>query len=332
MNTIMKLSETEQSFGVMRSTLAVVESARHVWIDERAVKSVCQTFLKKEPEARGPEPSLHWNDGSVRTSTVLLVLDAWNFSFWPDLGQEKWSIEYEGQELNGYQALAACVKRALDKGIKLYDPKTLTQLKKKDLKSIFRGTGEIPLLNQRLAHAHEVGRVLLDNWAGDFSNLVRAAEGSAVSLTEMIVENFSCFDDVGIYFGREVKFYKRAQLLVADLHASLCEEEIFQFHDLHQLTAFADYKIPQVLAALGVLRYSPELQSELERQAQLPKGDYKEVEIRAGMVWAIELLRRELEELGQKRSAAEIDWILWEMGQENLDNERPYHRTRTIFY
>ena len=153
MNTLMNISEVEQSFGVMRSTLSVVESARHVWIDERSIKSMCQTFLEKMPESQGPDPSLHWNDGTLKTATVLLVLDAWNFSFWPDSGQPKWSVDYKDQNLNGYQALAACVQRALEEGVKLHDPKTLTRLKLKDLKKIFRGSGEIPLLPERLAHA-----------------------------------------------------------------------------------------------------------------------------------------------------------------------------------
>lgn len=331
MNTLLNLSETNRGVGVLKSTLPVVECARHVWIDERAVKHLSRQWaeLAAEPPT---ESRFDWSDGTLRGATIVLVLNAWNFCFWAEPGKTKWSVELDGRRMNGYQALVACVKRALAEGIELYDPTVLSRMTQKQMKHIFRGKGQIPMLRERTENAKEVGRVLLDKWEGDFINLLRFAEGSAVSLTELVVENFPSFDDSTLYFGREVKFYKRAQILVADLHQLLSGDSLVDFHDLTQLSAFADYKIPQVLEAHGVLRYSPELQALLQRQEALPQGDTQEVEIRACMVWAVEALRLELEQSGRCVSSHELDWMLWNLGQQPVDNELPYHRTRTKFY
>lgn len=332
MNTLLDLKESEIGLGVLDSTLPVVEMARHVWIDERAIETLCQNWLEGKVESPAWDERYHWSDGTIRTATAILVLDAWNFSFWPDPGKPKWRVKYKGKTLNGYMALAASVKRAIEEGYDLYDPESLAALTMKDVKKIFRGQGEIPLLAKRLEHAREVGRRLLEKWDGDFSNMLRAAEGSAVSLTELIVETFPSFDDTAIYRGREVKLYKRAQILPVDLMGGMKDEPLVQFHDIDRLTAFADYKIPQVLEAHGVLRYSPDLEALLERQEGLGTGDPREVEIRAAMIWAVELIRRSLQAMGRSTPPFELDWMLWNLGQEPVENERPYHRTRTVFY
>lgn len=332
MNTLLKLSEVEQGMGVLSSTRRVVDSARHVWIDQRAIQALVERLQQQECQVPGWDQRYHWGDGTRKTATAILLLDAWNFCFWPEQGQPKWTVDYQGEKVNGYKALAACVKRAIEEGLELYDPAVLAKLSKTKLRKIFRGEGEIPLLEERLHNAREVGKVLLAKWDGDFCNMLEACEGSAVSLVEMIAEDFPSFDDVAIYYGREVKFYKRAQILAVDLAGAMPQDPLTQFHDLDHLSAFADYKIPQVLEAYGVLRYSPQLEARLERYDKLPQGDPREVEIRAAMVWAVELLSREFKQQGREYSSIELDWILWNLGQEPLDYERPYHRTRTVFY
>jgi hypothetical protein len=99
-----------------------------------------------------------------------------------------------------------------------------------------------------------------------------------------------------------------------------------------ELTAFADYKLPQVLRHLGILNYSPELAQMVDNQVLLSPGSAEEIEIRANTIWAVEVIRQELERCGRKTRAFEIDWLLWNMGQEDTYRAKPYHRTVTIFY
>jgi hypothetical protein len=332
MNTLLDLKEPNVGLGVLESTLPVVEMARHVWIDQRAIRRLCRRWIEGEVKAPAWDERYHWSDGTIKTATAILVLDAWNFCFWPDQNQPKWKVEYKGEVLNGYMALAASVKRAIEEGYELYQPSCLTSLSQKDLEKIFRGQGQIPLLKKRLEHAHEIGRGLSERWGGDFVNMLKAADRSAVALTDLVVETFPCFDDVADYRGREIKFYKRAQILAVDLMGGMKDEPLVEFHDIDRLTAFADYKIPQVLEAHGVLRYSPDLQAGLERQELFVSGDPREVEIRAAMIWAVELIRRVLQSAGRPIPPFELDWMLWNLGQEPVENERPYHRTRTVFY
>ena len=140
------------------------------------------------------------------------------------------------------------------------------------------------------------------------------------------------FNDATQYDGAEVRFYKRAQILVADLHGAFAGAGLGAFSDLSLLTAFADYKVPQVLRELGVLIYSDGLSATVERRALLPQGSPPEVEIRAATVWACELLRRELATAGRLLRATEVDWALWLAGQSLPAGSRPYHRTYTVFY
>ena len=53
MNTLLDLNKRETGLGVLPSTLPVVELARHVWIDERAVERLCRRWIDEKVEALG---------------------------------------------------------------------------------------------------------------------------------------------------------------------------------------------------------------------------------------------------------------------------------------
>jgi hypothetical protein len=129
-----------------------------------------------------------------------------------------------------------------------------------------------------------------------------------------------------------VFFYKRAQIFAADLYGAFKGKEWGQFTDIHKLTAFADYKLPQVLRHLGILNYGQSLAQKVDQKVLLGPGSQGEVEIRANTVWSVELIRQELERKGKGLKAFEIDWILWNLGQRAEFKVRPYHRTATVFY
>ena len=199
------------------------------------------------------------------------------------------------------------------------------------LVQIFRGEERIPLFEQRLQHVHEVGRVLLERFEGQFVRAVEQAQGSAVQLVLLLTKNFSSFYDVASYRTHEVRFFKRAQICVADLFGCFGGKSWGAFYDLDKLTAFADYKLPQVLRHFEVLEYDPTLAEHIDNQELLEQGGEEEVELRAATVWACELLRREMTQRGHAITAAEIDQRLWLLGH-NVTGMRPYHRTRTIYY
>jgi hypothetical protein len=153
-----------------------------------------------------------------------------------------------------------------------------------------------------------------------------------VRLALLLARDFSSFADVAEWRGSRVPFLKRAQICVADLHAAFRGERWGAFADLDRLTAFADYKLPQLLRRFGVLTYAADLAQLIDAYTLIPAGSEAELAIRAATIWSVELLRRALAERGIQRPASAIDYRLWSESQAPDPAMRPYHRTVTTFY
>ena len=224
------------------------------------------------------------------------------------------------------------MKKALESGVPLTNAQYLAELSPKEFKNILGGKGDLQLLEFRVRSLNELGQVLMREYQGKADALVEAAEQSALKLIRLIAEKLPSFRDKAEYQGKKVFFYKRAQLFAADLYGALQGKEWGFFHDIDLLTAFADYKLPQVLRHVEVLRYEKALAQKVDHHTLLDAGSPEEVEIRANTIWAVELIRQELVRQGKNLKAMEIDWILWNLGQHEDYRKHPYHRTLTIFY
>jgi len=121
---------------------------------------------------------------------------------------------------------------------------------------------------------------------------------------------------------------KRAQICAYDLYLMFEGKDWGKLKNIEKLTAFADYKLPQILRHLGVISYSENLARKIGRYPEIDSGSQEEVEIRAATVWAVELIKRAMK---KKIIATQIDSIFWGMGQD-FGKMRPYHRVRTIYY
>ncbi len=328
---------------VLSSTRTVVQQGEHVWINPEQIDKLSRQWIaamQAGTQAAVPSSTAlwdtryHFNDGTERTVNWVLVLDALNFCFWAEKGQPRWSIDYNGEILNGYWAEAAALKRAVEEGIPLWDAEYLSTIPRETVATIFRGTPTsplIPLFEERVHNLHETGRVLLEHFRGQFVTAVELAQGSAVQLTLLLAQYFPSFYDVACYHNQQVRFFKRAQICVADLQGTFCGRQWGTFTDIDQLTVFADYKLPQVLRHSSIIEYDLSLAAKVDSQELLKPESEEEIEIRAATIWACELLRRSLLQQGYSMSAVEIDQRLWLLGQQ-LTGVRPYHRTRTIYY
>jgi hypothetical protein len=311
------------SLPVLESTRYVVEHSQHVSINTKAMQHM---LLNGEVKSDW-YPDLHLADPDW-----IFVLDALNFCFWADRGCPKWSIEYHGQPLSGYWALAGSLKRAFEEGIPLTNAEFLATISSKTVERIFQGEQQIPLLQKRVEHLREVGQVLLEKYEGSFVNLLEQATHSAVTLVKEVVANFPSFNDVAIYQGKIIYFYKRAQLLVADLYGAFEGQGYGAFPDLDQLTIFADYKLPQVLRHYHILEYDAHLSHLVDNYIPLAPGSPEEVEIRSATIHAVELIRQYFAEKHHPLPAFKLDWWLWTLGQDDAVRAKPYHRIRTVFY
>lgn len=332
--------ERPDAIGVLETTAPVVVAGRAVRIVPQAVARVAAALAAQGTDGQLAVPPwdkhYHWNDDRGRAVNVTLLLDALNFCFWSDPGEARWTLTYDGAELDGYWALAASLKRAIEvEDCPLWDADFLRNIDAEEVEDIFHpagaSSGRIPMFKTRVANIREVGRVLCDKYDGWFGAAIDAAGGSAPALVRSVVADFPSFDDAVFYGGREVRLYKRAQILASDLYGAFDGHQWGDLRDLDQLTAFADYKVPQILRAEGILTYSPDLAARIAAHTPLLAESPEEVEIRAATVWGVELLRRALAERGVVARAFEIDWYLWTLAQDREDME-PYHRTRTVFY
>jgi hypothetical protein len=118
---------------------------------------------------------------------------------------------------------------------------------------VFNTTEEFALLEERARLLREVGSKIS---AIGFMNFVAKSGFDCPRLVDLILDTLPGFRDQAIYHGNQVFFYKRAQILVADLvgafddyrselakHGQSCED-VPDFTNKEELTMFADYRVP----------------------------------------------------------------------------------------
>ena len=317
---------------VLSTTQKVAEKSRFVRIDKGALADFTGKLFEHGVQVPPWDSHYHFSGQPEEVVSYLLVVDTLNFCFWPERGKAKWEMAYKGEKLSGYYALAASIKHAIESDIPITEAEFLAGLSLTQLKDILGGRGELQLLEERVRALNDLGRLLLNDYGGNACRLVEESGRSAIKLARLLAEKLISFGDVAEYAGVEVFFYKRAQIFASDLHGALMGKGWGNFNDMEKLTCFADYKLPQVLRQLGILHYAPFLEQRIDQKILLKQGSPEEVEIRANTIWAVELIRRELEAMGKRMRSFEIDWILWNIGQDKAFKEKPYHRTLTIFY
>jgi hypothetical protein len=274
------------------------------------------------------EGRYHFRGEEELTLRYLLVLDALNFCFWPPskANEEKWSVPGpDGERLTGYFALAYALRRAAEEDALFFEPGALATT---DAVRLRAALGEAPLLPWRVRGVREVGEAL--SRFGSAREFFAPAEGSCRRLVELVTAQLPTFRDAALYDGRAVFFHKRAQILCADLAGTFAGEGPGRLHDLDWLTAFADYKLPQLLWAAGALVLHPLLAQRVRRFELLASGSPEEVELRAATIVAVEDLTAALRSHGRDVRPFEVDWMLWHLSQARLSV--PHHRTRTAFY
>jgi hypothetical protein len=331
----------DDPFAIRAATARVMAESRDVRIDQRAVERVSRQLAEDATEPPAWDDTLHFRGTPEQTAGWVVVLDALNSCFWPQGPNPavRWRVTWRGVTHDGYDALAAALHRAVvDDGYPVWDPAWLRDIPLDTVAHALRGDDgpAIPLLNDRMICLRGVSDTR-DRSGARPADIAIDAGGSAERVVRLVLARYDVFADAATWRrpgGQtlEVPFLKRAQILAADLAGALAGTELAITSDLERLTAFADYKVPQVLRHLGVLIYAEPLARHIAARARIPAGHPHEVAIRAGTVQACERIVAATRALGREITAAELDWRLWRLGQSLPGNVEPYHRTVTTSY
>lgn len=316
---------------ILKSVERVVRDSSYVSINQHALEAFGDTIQAAELE---DVPLLFERDDSLSLEQSIafgFVYNAINFSYW---GQPKWAITVDGDNYDGGIGMFRALQRGVKSGYELCTAEYLRTIPEDDLRQILRGNIEIPLFAERLALLRALGKHISSRYDGSFTALVDKADWDAVKLVELVVDEMPrVFNDQEDYAGSPAIFYKRAQLLPHHLYElkrlGISKRDVTS---MGQLTALADYKIPQLLRKYGVIQYTSDLAARIDSLAEIVGGSREEVEIRASTIWAVELLSRHLKNKALPASAIQIDHVLWYRGQQKSPDDKPYHRTRTIWY
>ncbi|CAF1549980.1 unnamed protein product, partial [Didymodactylos carnosus] len=347
--TISKKMPNELCLKPLDSARYVMQHAKHVSISIDGIKKVAAMISNKimDGECTIEEWSkkpLHPKEANEQAIDWIFLVDTLNFSFWSD-SNDSYEKVYKGKRYHGYEALCAAINQAIDNGIDILNASYYSQMTMTDFIKIFQSDSsyEMPLLNERLQVLHETGQILIDKYSGHFSNCIRQANLNAHTLLDFIVDNFPSYRDEAVYHAQRVSFYKRAQILIADIWACFRGQDLGHFHDIDTITMFADYRVPQVLFYYHVLIYTDKLVARLKHE-MLPNGDKDEVEIRAAAIVATQLivncineelpLEKDLGDGGSRINNILVDYYLWDLRREKQVEliETPFHRTRCIYY
>lgn len=239
-----------------------------------------------------------------------------DYCFW---GDPKWKIQTDLGTLDGSYAIIQLI-------LNRFKENNNFEMSFEEFKKLLKGNVTIPLLEDRYQNLVKLNNFLKSrNMTG--YELIKELNVDN-ELFDFIVSNFDFFEDKSNYDGKEILFYKRAQLFTSDiLHVKEKKEHINV--DYSHLIGCADYKIPQVMRCYGMIEFSDSLAEKIDSKIELEEGSLEEIEIRANTLKVINYI---YEKLDKRYSRMNINDFIWLLGQDKSKMTKPYHRTLTKHY
>ena len=283
-----------------------------------------------------PEQNISKNnpDEFIRTTMLINTL---NFAFTDFESSTKYEIIREGKVLSDSEAMFVQIQEAISSGLQLYNGNVLSDLDDKQLKNIFKGNIEMPMMSERLDILLNVGAKLSDDYGGDWINFINAGPkklyDNGEGLIERLISEFPRFDDTSQYDEKyNIHFYKLAQLAFWGIHAELAGTGDFYIEDMQSMSAFADYIVPVALEVMKIVEYSEELRNKITNGEIIARDSLEEIEIRSTSLYITAKLT---EEINKRRPAEksiiipQLDYRLW---KQYHATHRPHHLTITTMY
>jgi Queuosine salvage protein len=322
---------------VLESLHYAIESSRDVHTHYEKIVEVASWMAYEELPM--PEFALPFGVGQGDAGEAIdfiMVADCIDTAFTNFDTHTKFQVDFAGQHWSDSEAEFACLKRAMDLGVPILDGKYLSTISRAELDKVFQGNIEMPMLDEKLAVLHQVGKVLAEKYNGRFHNFVHACSpklyDNGNGLVDRLVIEFPRFNDVSMLDGHEIKFYKLAQLGIWMLYSTLHSSGKFRLDDPQKMTAFADYIVPVALRLLGITSYSMELEHAINSYQLVPRDSRWEIEIRAHCIYSTALLREEVNKLRPPDAQVIIPQIDARLWTHYHTTTWPHHLTKTIMY
>jgi hypothetical protein len=197
----------------------VAERASAVEIDREALARSAAGMADDANEmAFGFEAGAAAAEERERMAALITCQGAINFGsgWWPTIRKR------DGR--SGFSTIAAALAETFCESP--WSARELTSLDAREVADVLGQDADHPLMELYARTLHDVGYHVVREHSGRFLDLLGAADGSAIALAGLLAR-WDAFADASIYQGREIPFFKRAQILAADV----CRAGLTQLDD-----------------------------------------------------------------------------------------------------
>lgn len=238
-----------------------------------------------------------------------LLLNAINYCYF-DENKER----FQDGKLRGSTLATTRLTEAWDE---IKDPQFLAHVDENYLlNELFPAEIPISMVKERTQALREVGEFLLKNTDFTFERFFKKYKQDAYFASQMLPTHLPTWRD---------PFFKRAQLFVGMVYGKFQGRKDLPIEEdgLKFLTVFADYRIPQTLIKMGIIRPGNTLLGDLYAGRFIPSGSRKELEIRAATIIGSDVLTEELNKFRpdtEPLNALHTDFLLWSAARSQSEN------------
>lgn len=253
----------------------------------------------------------------------ILFFNSLNFCFW---GKTSWEIVVEDKTYVRTNALVKCLSDYLIKDRKIIPVYEISGINYEKFINILKGGDNLNLMRERYESLILTAKILQEHEKDSVMSILVKCESNALQLEKYFEMNFPNFYDSSIYNNFTINFNKRIQVMISQI------SKITPIKHLDSLTAFADYRLPQILRHLGILKYKRFLSKLIDRQEYIEKNTDEEIEIRLATIHSVEMIKEEIAKRGISVTSSLIDSYLWTRSRRLDAVMKPHHRTITTAY
>ncbi len=313
----------------------LVSNARFVYVDKTRINEVAEAMKDFEfvlPTWDSPLFYLQ-SDDFEEMCKFYLIFNSINYCYF-NYGSDRFEDFPDEKRIAGSNLVTLRLTENWDE---LKDPTFLTRVDENYLLSeLFTASRPISLVKERVKALREIGKFLNENMEHEdlFFKVFCRYRQDAYITSQAIPTFLPTWSD---------PFYKRAQFFVSQVCGRFQNRDDLPIkkESLDNITVFADYRLPQTLIGMGIIRGSGRLLSRLAKNKEIESGSCKELELRAATVVAGDLLVDALNKDREgKLTTLHISHMLWSCGRGSLDLSKDimvspmpnHHRTFTTDY